>query len=202
MLEKQIDLFYLGDGTPAHGVVYFSRDDAQFTCGINFAMPGGGGVQARLELSTQGSVLDWCTFKFEEGGDVILVERTADGTLVDGQPASFQQGVLPGYACSALVLELIERGKSVTEFTWLTESGLRAADGSEFKPASLTSAGSEAVASPHLGELAECTKVELRVDDQRTNTYWVKDGAIVKSDWAGAQSFALPKSVSERISAT
>lgn len=49
--------------------------------------------------------------------------------------------------------------------------------------------------------MSACERVELTVGGSRTNTYWVRDGVIVATDWNGARSFALPAGAADNLRA-
>ncbi|WP_054952844.1 hypothetical protein [Flaviflexus massiliensis] len=191
----QIELFYFGDTTsPRRSLTSMSHGN-QFRTRIGFTTPDGLDVAGNLELESAGSVLEWSSFTFHGDGRTVTAERTSDGVNVAGNFMSLSGPALPGYACLLLVLDLVDSNHERIDFTWLTETADNPA-----RPASLQLKPNDMVSSPVRGNVEDCRRVELTVSGERTNTYWVKDGEVIASDWARTQSFALPREVVRSLS--
>lgn len=186
----QIELFYFGDTTSPRGSLTSISRGNQFHTRIGFTTPDGIDVAAILELESDGDVLEWSSFTFHGDGRTVTAGRASDGVNLAGKIMILAGPVLPGYACLLLVLDLVDSDREHIDFTWLTETAHNPAS-----PASLQLKPNETVSSPVRGRVEDCRRVELTVGGERTNTYWVNDDEVIASDWAGAQSFALPREV-------
>lgn len=195
--QDQVDLFYLGEDTTPVGTLTTRTSAGGFTTSINFSLPDGGTVTGELSMQSNGSVREWTTFRFVGDGKTIDGERTAKGVRMHGSELPVSGDVIPGYACSSLVVEFASSTEDSLSFTWLQETG-----DDPLKAATLVRAGTEEVDSPVRGVVENCVKVELSIEGTRTNTYWVKGPVVVASDWAGACSYALPEPVARSLAQT
>ena len=184
-MHEWIELFYLGEDSEPAGAVVTRIDDAEVSCRVRFATPDGGHGGGESVIRPDGSIQRWTDFRFSSDGATQTVAR-----------ADREGRVVPSYGLSALVLELVEGPESAVDFLLLDES-----DPDAPRAAHLERAGTETVHSPLRGQLAACVRVELTADGHRTNTYWVRDGIVVVSDWVGARSYALPPAAAQGLRA-
>ncbi|WP_315093767.1 hypothetical protein [uncultured Cellulomonas sp.] len=188
-MHEQIELFYVGaEGAPRGAVVTTIGPD-QVTCRVHFSTPDGqvGGGEAVIQVA--GSVTSWTGVRFTSHGTTTVGRRvTADADCP----------VVPSYGLSALVLELVQGAERSLDLELLDES---TSPPHTVRPARLVRDRTEDVLSPVQGLLHGCERVELTVAGRRTNTYWVRDGVVVASDWAGARSYALPAAAAQGVRA-
>lgn len=192
----QIELFYLEDDAVPRGAVVTTIGEAEVTCRVHFSTPDGFRGGGASSVRTDGSVTAWTDFTFISDGTTTVGRDGAEVTVAG--VSILQQGVVPSYALTAFVLELVQGPDAAVDFHLLDESALLP-DG--VRAASLRCVGTEEVHSPVRGLLMACERVELTVAGRRTNTYWTRDGVVVASDWAGARSYALPASTADSLRA-
>lgn len=185
----QIELFYLSNHSVPVGALMTATDHSSHYCRIRFSTPDGGIVDNEALVRMNGSIRDWTSFTFRDGAMESVGTRDSHGVTVAGHRVDHEGTVVPSYGVSALVAEMVRELDEAVEFRWLTES---AGSAHAVLPARLERTDDEDVASPVTDIITGCARVELSVDGTRTNTYWVKDGAVVATDWNGATSFALP----------
>lgn len=189
MSGRQIELFYLGGDEVPVGALVTETLKNKYSLHIKFSTPDGGVVEGDAVVHLADSVRNWTEFTFRGFGAECTGKRDEQGVWVAGERVDRDGPVIPSYAVSALVAEMVRNSDKAVDFWWLNES---AASADAVSPARLEPAGDEDLASPLAGPLAGCSRVELTVDGRRTNTYWVHDGAVVASDWGWATSYALP----------
>lgn len=194
-MTTQLDLFYIGNS--AAGALAVAQSSGTYATHIVFSPPDSPVVDLRTTIDTDASVKNWSRFTFHNRESKVEGIRTEDGVLISGRLVRCEN-VVPSYGVSALVLELVDSKEDRCSFLWLDESR-----GASTRPVAgkLEQAGRESVDSPVGVRIPACERVELTVDNARTNTYWVKDGVIVASDWNGATSYALPDAVTNNLQA-
>lgn len=199
MSERQIELFYLGNDQVPAGALVTATDFSKYYCHIRFSTPDGGLVENEAIIRMTGSVREWTEFNYRGAGTECSGTRDLHGVTVAGRRVEREGTIIPSYGVSALVVEMVRSSEMEIDFFRLTESD---ASSEAIVPARLERGDDEDVASPIAGMITRCVRVELSVDGARTNTYWVKGGAVVTTDWVGAKSYALPADTASNLCAT
>ena len=198
-MQEQVELFYLGDQSMPCGAVVTTIGASEISCHVHFTTPDGHHGGGRAVIHVAGSITAWTSLSFTSGGVSIHASRDGEDVIVAGARAPHDGVVVPSYGLSALVLELVQGPDRAVDFVLLEES---TSSTGAVSPARLERTGTEDVRSPFLGLVADCERVELTVGARRTNTYWVHDGVLVASDWAGARSYLLPTAAADGLRAT
>lgn len=139
-------------------------------------VPDGPMVELRHVFECGEDVFEWTRFRYSDAAGTIQIgERRGTNVVVDGQVLeAVSDRVIPSYASWLLLQEMVEDGLRELEFHLINEGGSDPA----MVPATLRSDGSAGT-------------VLLLENDKPRNTFWVEDGRIVRSDWGGAESYAV-----------
>ena len=169
--------FYLGGAKV--GVILRSRHPAGVGTLSCFAVDERSHFHVESTIRFAGQVSDWTSYRYIDhgAGKTVLVKRAE---LPLGQ-----REAVPSYGEYLLVPDVAAGA---------TRLYARLRDGAPDQPrqdARLECVGPTEVIRP-AGEPIECIQVDLCVDGSRLNRFWVADGALIKSDWNGAESFAEP----------
>lgn len=167
------EAFHL-DGSPV-GVLARRVHPAGLDTLTCFLPPDGALVHLEHTLVFTDGPLAWTRFRYRQVHEGTEIERTAKDLVAD---------VVPSYGEFAM-LDRLDLGG---------ELGYRAIiEATPDDPpveVLLRTVGSEMITTP-TGASIDCTRVEVTVDGNRTNTHWLDSSGLRASDWNGASSWRV-----------
>lgn len=187
-MMRSVELFYDGDGDAPSGALVINRQPQGGSVSMRFSLDDEATFARHLEISFTDSVFGWDQAVFTADNTTVL-KRDQDIITVGEQPVQASSPIVPSYAVSFLVAEFARDGSTHLPFSWLDE------ESATIQEAELTRGSGESIDSPVQTLNSPCETIILEVAGQTKNTYWLHGGTIVRSDWNGANSYALPASV-------
>lgn len=169
-----------GENAPKSGVLWRRYADRVLTTRIVFPVGDGELFRAESVIRFQDDGESWerMEYRQEPDGAHAAVEREAAG---------LGEHTLPSYGEYLLLLDMVARDAQEVvreEYTALADSDPIGSPGEE---AAIEAAGTETVEVPGGGR--ECRRFDVLAGGRRTSSHWAADGAIVKSEWNGAESY-------------
>jgi len=134
-----------------------------------------------------GEVRRWTRFEHHSPSSTHMGTRDPAGTVhVDGTVTPALCGAVGAYAEHLVLTQMLRDGADAVSYLQFDESE----PDEDVQAVELRGTGVEATALLD-GSMVDAQRVQLFVDGSSTNAHWCKDGAVVKSDWCGAQSFLV-----------
>ncbi len=132
-----------------------------------------------------GDVFSWSEFTFKDSTNDVDVSGEQNGSAisVNGESTALPSRSIPGYAAHLVLTRLLQGDEESVRFRQFSETEPESLESAEFR-----TIGSESIEMPW-GESVVCRKVQLVLDGKDNNAFWCRDGAVVKSDWCGAESY-------------
>lgn len=137
----------------------------------------------------EGDVRQWTRFTYSSPGPESQHSGTRgpDGTVhVDGMLAPDLFGAVGAYGEHLVVGQMLRGDEDVVSYAQFDES--EPGDGAH--TVELHRCSSEATELLD-GSTVDAERIQLVLAGRSTNAHWCVDGAVVKSDWCGAQSFRV-----------
>ena len=137
----------------------------------------------------EGDVRQWKRFTYDSPSSDSQHSgtRDPDGTVhLDGTPAPALSGAVGAYGEHLVLTQMIAIDADAVSYLQFDESEPE----EDPQAAELHRRGIEATELLD-GSIVDAERIQLVLAGRPTNAHWCVDGAVVKSDWCGAQSFLV-----------
>ncbi|WP_155838723.1 hypothetical protein [Arthrobacter castelli] len=178
MTTMDIESFYVEGNKTGALIRRLSKDSIQTT--LVFKIEDGSIIHLFQETWFSTGILDWTEYKYVDRleGTNVEVRASTEPSLRDRTVKP-----IPSYAAHLVLKDFLTTTERQWEFSQFDEDVPLVP-----RPAAFVSHGTENVETPW--GTREASKVVLEVDGREGNTFWCIAGAVVKSDWQGATSYA------------